>query len=61
MHEKYSVPTLYNNDIALVTLDRPALFTPFIQPACLPSIQEDVQVNRTCYVSGKTNEYISTD
>ena len=53
IHEKYSVPSLYNHDIALITLDRPAIFTPFIQPACLPNIQEDVIVNRTCYATGK--------
>ncbi|KAG9349644.1 hypothetical protein JZ751_028092 [Albula glossodonta] len=34
---RYYVPETYHNDIALIKLQKPIRFTPFILPACLPT------------------------
>eukprot|EP00111_Clytia_hemisphaerica_P009324 TCONS_00027370-protein len=52
IHEHFSSPTIFNNDIALLTLNTPARFNEHIQPVCLPDSDADVIVNRTCYVTG---------
>ena len=48
-HENFNVATL-ENDIALLFLEKPFDFTPFVQPICLPSIKIDL-TNKPCYSS----------
>ena len=36
MHPQYGFPILDNNDIALVELEKPLVYSPKIQPLCLP-------------------------
>ena len=55
VHEHFSSPTIFNNDVALITLDKPVRFNEHIQPVCLPDSDADVVVNRTCYVTGKND------
>ncbi|XP_063789072.1 serine protease 27-like [Pseudophryne corroboree] len=41
-----------SGDIALVQLDTPLKFTPYILPACLPSQSVDLTVGTMCWVTG---------
>lgn len=49
MHEGYSRRNL-NNDIALFKLEKPVMFTKYIQPVCLP--KANVQPGHECYITG---------
>jgi len=41
-----------NNDIALIELDRPAIFNKHVQPICLPNAGEKAAVGTKCYITG---------
>ncbi|XP_057305015.1 chymotrypsin B-like isoform X1 [Hydractinia symbiolongicarpus] len=51
-HRRYDQPTIFNNDIAIMKLDKPAMFTPNVQPVCLPRQNEVVGVGKLCYIAG---------
>ena len=53
LHPEYDTVHKYNNDIAMLKLDRPVLPTMFISPVCLPQQGQDVQVGAKCLTSGK--------
>eukprot|EP00088_Acartia_fossae_P030555 TRINITY_DN31561_c0_g1_i5.p1 TRINITY_DN31561_c0_g1~~TRINITY_DN31561_c0_g1_i5.p1 ORF type:complete len:290 (-),score=23.10 TRINITY_DN31561_c0_g1_i5:43-912(-) len=36
VHPKYNVPNRYNNDIAIIKLNRPVIESDFVSPICLP-------------------------
>ena len=38
LHPKYRPPLLYDYDIAVLMLDRPIEYNPFVRPICLPPI-----------------------
>ncbi|XP_043923925.1 acrosin-like [Protopterus annectens] len=50
MHEEYSESTT-KNDIALIKLVNPISYTDYVQPVCIPSIEE-TQTLDLCFVSG---------
>ncbi|XP_064425414.1 suppressor of tumorigenicity 14 protein-like [Latimeria chalumnae] len=50
-HEGYDEDS-YDNDIALLQLERPLTFTNFIQPICLPATSHDFAVGSECWVTG---------
>lgn len=52
LHPKY-YPVSLNNDIALIKLAKPVSFNNYIQPICLPSVNEKIQYGKVCYVAGK--------
>ncbi|XP_066925213.1 chymotrypsin B-like [Clytia hemisphaerica] len=45
-------PSRLNNDIALIELDRPAVFDDHIQPICLPTLGEKLPTGSSCYITG---------
>ena len=51
-HSQYEMPTLFNNDVTLLQLDRPAKFNRYVQPICLPKQNVHVPVGTVCYVTG---------
>lgn len=42
IHREYNRVIANYNDIGLIRLDRPVAFTPYIRPACLPSVTDDL-------------------
>lgn len=50
-HERYDEPT-HENDIALVVLAKPARYTIYVQPACMPTPGEEYE-GRNAVVVGK--------
>ena len=57
IHEKYETKT-YTNDIAIIKLAEQAQFSDFINAACLPKHNEELEVGRKCYVTGKLYTFI---
>ena len=53
LHHKYHYPTKLNNDIGLIKLKKPAVFNNFIQPICLPDLNEKLPYGKLCYVTGR--------
>jgi len=51
-HPEYSKPIDWNNDIALVEMNRPVIFTDSIRPLCLPSPDLVIPAGTPCVVSG---------
>ncbi|XP_053111553.1 uncharacterized protein LOC128327184 [Hemicordylus capensis] len=52
IHPDYN-PRTEANDIALIQLDQPVLFTNYVQPACLPHATRDSRSSfSNCYISG---------
>lgn len=51
IHESFDVDT-YNNDIAVIELDRPVEFTSALKPACLPTTTETNYTSRVGVVAG---------
>ena len=49
LHENFNHKNL-QNDIALIKLQQPIIFGPFVSPICLPDFDFDVGTN--CYVTG---------
>ena len=45
-------PSRLNNDVALIELDRPAVFDEHVQPICLPSLGEELPTGSSCYITG---------
>ena len=43
------------NDISLLKLDVPVIFTDYIIPACLPTHDDDVMVGLNCSITGWGN------
>ncbi|XP_052224327.1 uncharacterized protein LOC127839977 [Dreissena polymorpha] len=41
-----------SNDIAILQLDKPVTYTPYIQPICLPEAEEHVPLYSTCFTVG---------
>jgi len=52
LHPDYNEDHTYNNDIAMLRLQRPILPTKFISPVCLPQQGQKVRVGKRCFVSG---------
>ena len=52
-HARYNYPSLINNDIALIKLDRPVLLNSHVNTICLPQRGVDVALNSKCYITGK--------
>jgi len=53
VHESYNYPKQFNNDIALMKLDRPVDFNgPYAGPACLPPAGKDYRATQNCMLSG---------
>jgi len=42
----------FDNDIALLRIDRPARFNSYVQPACLPGKYDRPRIGSNCYVTG---------
>ena len=47
-HPKFHDPTPYNNDIALIKLNKPLRKTDYIQPVCIP--RKDLKTSNVLYV-----------
>lgn len=56
-HEKFVLAT-YENDIAIVRLQKPTSFNTYIWPICLPPIDGDY-VNKTVVVAGWGQQYFA--
>lgn len=50
-HPNYNYDT-YDNDIALMELERPVDYTDFIKPICLPAPQHIFEVGKQVYITG---------
>ena len=48
----YNTPTQFNNDIALVQLDRPAILNSRVSTVCLPSHGYQIPVGSPCVTTG---------
>lgn len=53
LHHKYHYPTKLNNDIGLIKLKKPVVFNNFIQPICLPDLNEKLPYGKLCYLTGR--------
>ncbi|KAF0296303.1 Ovochymase-2 [Amphibalanus amphitrite] len=51
VHDQYKYPS-FRNDLALLTLAAPAVWGPFVQPACLPAAGAAPPTGRTATVAG---------
>ena len=52
VHEQY-MNMKFNNDIALLQLEKPIMFGAHVQPVCLPHQGETPQVGSKCYITGE--------
>ncbi|KAM6897996.1 chymotrypsin-like protease CTRL-1 [Lycodopsis pacificus] len=52
VHPDYNNNTLYNNDIALMKLQRPVIFTDYIRPVCLASSSSQFHTSTPCWATG---------
>lgn len=52
-HPNYNPEYGYNNDIALIELEQPAMLNERIQPICLPSKGEAPAVGSKCIITGE--------
>ena len=59
VHPAYGKADPHDSDIALLKLERPAVFNTYISPVCLPTQDEKVAVDTKCYVTG-TQLYLTT-
>lgn len=50
-HPNYNEYT-YDNDIALMELESPVVFSDYIRPICLPASQHDFPVGDTVWITG---------
>lgn len=50
-HPNYN-PYTFDNDIALMELDSPVMFTDYIRPICLPAAQHDFPMGNTVWITG---------
>lgn len=51
-HENFQNGAIWNNDIALLELDRSLRFTEFVRPACIPTLDVEFDVGTKCYATG---------
>jgi len=51
IHEDY-IEKGYSNDIALIMLDKSATLNNYVNVACLPDGNKDVDLNSKCYITG---------
>lgn len=51
-HPGYNRPSMMNNDISILKLDKPAVFNDHVQPACLPNSGEAPKPGTECYLTG---------
>lgn len=58
-HDGFDLPT-YKNDIAILKLDRPAVFNTYVWPICLPPPGLDL-VNETAVIIGKDYIHLCAD
>jgi len=52
VHPQYNHPVLYNNDIALIKLERPVVLNSHVNTICLPQPGVSVPLNSACYITG---------
>nr|XP_039264722.1 ovochymase-2-like [Styela clava] len=52
VHDNYQVGATWNNDIALLELERPFRFTEYVRPACVPTPDVEFEVGTKCYATG---------
>ena len=52
--DDYNKPSMINNDIALVQLDRPAILNSRVGTVCLPKQGIQVPVGSRCVTTGET-------
>jgi len=52
IHSSYQSPKTYSNDIALLKLDKPAVYDKYIHPVCLPQLNNHVAVGKSCWITG---------
>ncbi len=50
-HPSYSRST-FNNDIALIKLERPVILSKYVKQVCLPDQDQDVPIGTECYITG---------
>jgi len=53
VHPQYNYPVLYNNDIALIKLERPVVLNSHVNTICLPQPGVSVPLNSACYITGE--------
>ena len=52
VHPEYKSHARYNNDIALLELEKPVMFGKHVQPICLPAQGEKPAIGTKCYITG---------
>lgn len=52
LHPKYWGRTFTMGDVALLRLHKPAVFSKYVQPVCLPEPTSDLRVGTQCWVTG---------
>lgn len=55
LHPEFELAT-YDNDVAIILLDRPTTFNSYIWPICLPPLNIDY-TNKTVFVAGWGQQY----
>ena len=53
MHSQYHYPSLYNNDIALIKLERPVVLNSHVNTICLPQRGVSAPLSSACYITGE--------
>lgn len=51
-HPDWMRPSELNNDMALIELDKPAVFNDHVQPICLPDADSEIPAGTQCYITG---------
>ena len=51
IHEDFNKDSKFNNDIALLRLNRPVIFNTYVQPICMP--EDATPAGKRCVIAGK--------
>jgi len=52
VHSQYNYPVRYNNDIALIKLERPVVLNSHVNTICLPQQGDSAPLDSVCYITG---------